>query len=392
MDSPDDNFSFDFFDEDPAPVEPVQGLRGRLPQRRSRRGSGPPRAPVPAASLLRLVALVFFVVFLLLVFVLLITSCAGQSRHAAYASYMREVNTIAQQSSADGAGTVSVLTTAGLTVPQMVGKLQSLAAAEQQNVQAAEGLSPPGRLRPENAALVQALQLRVLGIDGLAAAFQHAAATKSSASAEATALSGQAYRLLASDVVWDDLFQKPALTELSKDGVGGVNVPESSFLADPNLIVTPNEMALVVTRIVASATTKGSCAGLHGTNLVSVEALNGSGGKPQVLKAGKLNTVTTSSSLVFRVTIHDGGNFQEVQIKVQLTIGSPQQQGGPINRTSTVQLIDPGDDQSVLFGNLGQVPFDSQTTVTVNVASVCGETNLANNTASYNVIFSLPGA
>jgi len=388
MDSPDDNFSFDFFDEDPVPVEAPQGLRGRLP----RRGSGPPRTPVPLAGLLRLAALVFFVVFLVLVFVLLITSCAGQSRHAAYAGYMREVNTIAQQSSADGAGTVSVLTTAGLSVPAMVGKLQSLAAAEQQNVQAAESLSPPGRLRPENAALVQALQLRVLGIDGLATVFQRAAATKSPASAEATALSGQAYRLLASDVVWDDLFQKPALTELSKAGVSGVNVPESSFLADPNLIVTPREMALVVTRIIAAATTKGSCAGLHGTNLVSVEALNGSGGAPQILRAGKLNTVTTSSSLVFRVTIHDGGNFQEVQIKVQLTIGGPQQQGGPINRTSTVQLIDPGDDQSVLFGDLGQVPFDSQTTVTVNVAGVCGETNLANNTASYNVIFSLPGA
>ena len=388
MDSPDDNFSFDFFDEGPAPAEPAQGLRGRLPRRGGRR-PGPPR---PVAPLLRLAALVFFVTFLLLVFVLLITSCASQSRHGAYASYMGRVNTIAQQSSADGAGTVSVLTTAGLSVRQMVAKLESLAAAEQQNVQAAEGLSPPGHLRAENAALIQALQLRVLGIDGLATAFQQAAAAKSSASAEATALSGQAYRLLASDLVWDDLFQKPALSELGKEGVSGVNVPESSFLADPNLIVTPNEMALVVTRIVAGATTKGSCAGLHGTNLVSVEALNGSGGKPQILKAGTLNTVTTSSSLVFRVTIHDGGNFQEVQIKVQLTIGGPQDQNGPINRTATVQLIDPGDDQSALFGNLGQVPFDSQTTVTVNVASVCGETNTANNTASYNVIFSLPGA
>jgi hypothetical protein len=391
MDSPDDNFSFDFFDEDPGPAEAAQGLRGRLPRRPGRR-PGTPGPPRPVAPLLRLAALVFFVIFLLLVFVLLITSCAGQSRHAAYSGYMRDVNTIAAQSSADGAGTVSVLTTAGLSVNQMVSKLESLAADEQQNVQAAEGLSPPGRLRPENAALIQALQLRVLGIDGLAAAFQHAAAAKSSASEEALALSGQANRLLASDVVWDDLFQKPALSELSKEGVSGVNVPESSFLADPNLIVTPRAMALVVTRIVAGATTKGSCAGLHGTNLVSVEALNGSGGKPQILTAGKLNTVTTSSSLVFRVTIHDGGNFQEVQIKVQLTIGGPQEQGGPINRTGTVQLIDPGDDQSVLFGDLGQVPFDSQTTLTVNVASVCGETNLANNTASYNVIFSLPGA
>jgi hypothetical protein len=385
MEPPDDNFSFDFFAEPPPP--PAPRLRGRLPQR-GRRGS----SPRPLRPLLRLGALVFFVLFLLLVFALLVVSCAGQSRHGADAGYMDEVNTIAQQSTTDGSRTVSVLTTPGLSVTSMVEKLQGIASLEQQNVQAAESLSPPGRLRAANAAVIEALQLRVLGIDGLAAAFQHAAAIKSTPTAEATALSQQANRLLASDVVWDDLFQKPAVSLLSQEGVAGVNVPDSIFLANPNLIVTPREMALVVTRISAATTTKGSCSGLHGTNLVSVEALpNGSGGKPQTLQPGTLNTVTTSSSLVFRVTIHDGGNFQEVQIPVQLTIGRPVDQGGPITKTATVQLIDPADNQSVVFGQLGQVPFAAQTTVSVNVARVCGETNIANNHAEYNVIFSRPG-
>ena len=42
------------------------------------------------------------------------------------------------------------------------------------------------------------------------------------------------------------------------------------------------------------------------------------------------------------------------------------------------------------FSDLGSVPFASPTTVTVDVAKVPGEVNVANNHAEYNVIFSLP--
>jgi len=392
MDPPDDNFSFDFFDDEPPVGERAQGIRGRLPQRPRRGTAQPPSPPRQMAPLLRLLALVFFVIFLLLVFALLVNSCAGESRGSAYKNYMEQVNTIAQQSSADGLHAVSALTTPGLTVKRMVSTLGGIAATEQQNLQAAESLSPPGRLRAENADLVESLKLRVLGLQGLASVFEQDAAAKASAAQEALALSQQAYRLLASDIIWDDLFLKPATTRLTQDGVGGVNVPESHFLANPNLIVTPGEMALVVTRIIAGAPAKGTCTGLHGTDIVSVEALpNGAGGTPEILRTGTLNTVTTSSSLVFRVTIHDGGNFQEVQIPVQLIIGRPQSSGGPITRTTKVQLIDPNEDASVMFGDLGDVPFAAQTTVNVDVAAVCGETNLTNNHAQYNVIFSLPG-
>ncbi len=252
MDPPDDNYSFDFFADDPPPAS--QGLRGRLPQRARRGGGAPQGPPRQLAPLLRLLALVFVLILVVLVFALLVNSCAGESRHDAYAGYMEQVNSIALASSADGVHAVSALTTQGLTVPQMVSKLRSLAAAEQQNVQAARSLAAPGRLRGENADLIEALQLRVLGLDGLAGAFQQTIGAKTPASVEALALSRQAYRLLASDILWDDLFLKPAATQLSRDGVGGVNVPDSHFLGtDPNLIVTPKAMSLVVRRIVVGA-------------------------------------------------------------------------------------------------------------------------------------------
>jgi hypothetical protein len=384
-----DDTLFDFFEDEPAP-EPPTGLRGRFP-RRGGRGS-PPR---PVAPLLRLAALVLFVLFLVLVFALLIDSCAGESRHSAYATYMNDVNSIAQQSSANGTRAVGVLTMPGLTLSVMARRLQNIAAAEQQNLADAQNLAPPGRLRSENASLIQALQLRVAGLQGLAATLSAAAAGKAKPRIEARALSRQAYQLLASDIVWNDLFSQPAVRQLSADGVGGVTVPVSSFLGSTtttNLFVTPAAMSQVLKRVTAVTKSTGACSGLHGTSLVSVEALpGGKNGSSETLTTGTLNNITTTQSLLFRVTIQNTGDYQEVHIPVQLTIGRSAAYGGPITRTGTVQLIDPGQQASVYLGGNLNPTFAVQTTINVNVKGVPCETNLTDNSAQYNVIFALPG-
>ena len=390
---PDDDIEFDFFDEEPVTAEaPQSQSRVRLPRRRAREprdpGQGPPHTLTPV---IRLGALVFIGIFIVLVFSLLIASCAGQSKHDLYGNYMNKVATIATQSATDGRQTVTVLTSPGLDAAAFVKRLNNIAAAEQQNVVAAQKLSPPGKLRLEHGNLIQSLQLRVSGVNGLSKAFAKTIGSKSKTETEAVELSQQAYRLLASDIIWDDLFQTPSEQVLEDEGVHGVKVPSSHFLLAPDLIVSQHAMAQILQRIGSGGGGGGTPVGLHGTNVVSTAALpNGPGGTSEVLSEGTLNTVTTSSSLVFEVTIHNGGDSQEVQIPVTLTIARPQQQGGPITKTEKVQLIDPGTDQSVTFTDLGQVPFASQTTVSVDVAKVPGETNTSNNSASYQVIFSLP--
>jgi hypothetical protein len=387
MDPPDDDIQFDFFDDEPATAESPGRLRGGRIGRKSR---GPSQTPHQLKPVGRLLALVLCVIFLLLVFALLISSCAGESKKSTYGNYMNKVATIASQSSTDGANTVKALTTPGLGAAAIVKKLNAIAAQEAQNVAAAQGISPPGKLRGEHMNLIESLALRESGVKGLASGFQKTIGSKTKPSVEALELSQQAYRLLASDVVWDDLFKAPSENELDTQGVRGVTVPGSHFLAEPDLVITAHAMSQILDRISTSSST-ATPTGLHGTNIASVSALpNGTGGTATPLVAGQLNTVTTSSSLVFQVTVHNGGISQEVQIPVTLTIGRPASQGGPITKTEKVQLIDPGTDQTVTFSDLGSVPFASPTTVTVDVAKVPGEVNVANNHAEYNVIFSLP--
>jgi hypothetical protein len=382
MDPRDDDIEFDFFDEEPATTEAQSSQsRVRLPRRggRGRGASGPAGPPHGLTPLLRLLALIAILIAALVFFGLLIQSCASTSKKDAYRSYMTKVASIAQSSASDGAQVATDLTTPGVKVSDLAGKLDGVAAQERQNVTAAQRLDPPGRLRAEHEDLIEALQLRVSGVQGLADTFRQTATSK--ASTDAALLAAPAERLLASDVTWDDLFRGPATTQMKNDGISGVVAPESHFVTNQSLI-TEQSMVLVLQRLRGASTSGGTPTGIHGTNITETKVQPGG----QVLSVANENTVTATTDLAFVVTISDSGDSQEVGIKVTLTIQKPQ---GAIVKTQTVDLINPGQTKSVTFNNLGQVPFAQRTTVNIDVAPVPGEHNTANNKASYPVIFSL---
>jgi len=380
MDPRDDDIQFDFFDEEPATTE-AQSSQSRV--RLPRRGGRGPRVPAGPARgltpLLRLLALIAIIIAALVFFGLLVQSCASTSKHDAYKSYMEKVGAVAQSSASDGAQVATDLTTPGVKVTDLATKLDGVAEQERQNVAAAQRLNPPGQLRPQHEDLIQALQLRVSGVQGLADTFRQTASSK--ASTDAALLAAPAERLLASDVIWDDLFRGPATTQMKNDNINGVVAPESHFVTNQDLI-SERSMTLVLQRLRGASTSGGTPTGIHGTNIVETKVLPGG----QTLSQVNENTVTATTDLQFVVTIADSGDSQEVGIKVTLTIQKAQ---GAIVKTQTVDLINPGQTKSVTFKNLGQVPFAQRTTVNVDVAPVPGEHNTSNNKGTYPVIFSL---
>jgi hypothetical protein len=379
----DDDIEFDFFDE--------PETREDQPRRRGPRGprdneGGPPRRPVrPPAGftpLLRLAGLIAFAILIVVLLVLWVQSCQGASKRNSYRHYMEKVTAVAQNSNQTGQELGQLLTTPGLKEADLESKLTSFAQQEQQNVAQAKTLSPPGPLRAEHNALIEALQFRVSGLRGLTDAFRTTAGQKvSQAAAAGQLLATQAERLTASDVVWDDLFKARAVEVLRQEGIGGVAVPESRFLTNPDL-ASARSMVPVWQRI-HGATTGGTPGGVHGTGLEMVRAL------PQNQRLSPSpteNTVTASTDLAFEVTVKDTGDSQEVSIPVTLTIQrSPQN----IVKRATIDLINPGETKTVTFRNLGQPPFGIKTTIKVEVAPVPGEKTTANNSAEYPVVFSL---
>jgi hypothetical protein len=382
-----DDIEFDFFDE--------PETRENEPRRREpRRGGGgdggpeggPPRRSVrPPAGftpLLRLAGLIAFAILIVVLLVLWVQSCQGASKRNAYRHYMEKVTTIGASSEQTGKDFNALFTTPSLKEADVESKLTSFAQQEEQNTAQAKTLTPPGPLRLAHSHLIEALQFRVSGLRGLADAFRTTAGQKADkASSAGQLLATQAERLVASDVVWDDLFTAPATDVLRKEGIGGVAVPRSHFLSNPDLVSLSS--ATRIWQRLRGATTGGTAGGLHGTGLVSVKALP----RGQTLApAPTENTVTASTDLAFEVTVKDTGNSQEVSIPVTLTIQrSPQN----IVKKATIDLINPGESKKVVFRNLGQPPFGIKTTIKVDVQPVPGEKNTGNNSAEYPVVFSL---
>ena len=386
MSTREDDFEFDFFDE--PDEETITQRRGpvRAPQRPKgksrgpRRPSGPPSGLTPILRLVGLIALAILVVVLL---VFWIQGCQNDAKTKAYRDYMQQVSAVARASTQTGRTLNNTLVTPGIKQAELEQKLNGLAQQEQQNVARAQSLDPPGHLRDVHQQMIESLQLRVSGLRGLANAFQSTTKTTDTTKA-GTTLAEQSKRLLASDVVWDDLFQTPAEQILNEQGIHGVRVPRSHVVTNADL-TSAVTFADIVKRLRGASTggTGSTGSGLHGTGIESVTA------EPQglVLSRDQDNKVVASTSLRFEVAVKDTGENLETKIPVTLTI---QKQGAPIKQTKTIQVISPGQTKVVVFRNIDTTGvFGVKTTLKVDVTPVQNEARVDNNSYQYPVIFSL---
>lgn len=378
MSERDDNIEFDFFDDDQATQETAIGDRGG-----GRRGGPrrPLRAPTGITPLLRLIGLVAFAILIVVLLVFWVQSCRGASKREGYQGYMKDVTDVAESSDEIGRDLARLLTSPRVRQANLETSLSRLAARQRQVVRAAQRVDSPGRLRPQHEAVVEALQFRVSGLSGLEDAFRQTARSRD-AKAAGELLGAQGQRLLTSDVVWDDRFKVPAADELERQKIGGVPVPDSNFVSNQDLFGASG-IRQVWRRIHGGATTGGTPCKPRGTGIVSLRALP----QNEELSEDDVTTVIASTDLAFRATIEDTGCSQEVRVRVTLTIPkSPE----PIVLQRMIDIINPGQQKTVTFRNIGQPPFDFQSSVKLDVQPVSDqETNTSNNSAEYPVVFSL---
>jgi hypothetical protein len=366
---------FDFFEE-PATTEAARPERRPRRPRRGRRPPGPPSGLTPLVRLIGLISLAILVVVLL---VFWISSCRGEAKKDTYRSYMQDVDRIANESERIGTRLNTALTRPDIRQAELTRNLDGLAQQQVQLVDSAEALDEPGPLRNEHRHMVDALQFRVSGVRGIGDAFS---AQTRNATQAGDLLAAQARRLIASDVVWDDQFEDPAKSELRRQGIQGVSVPDSNFVQNPGL-ATSTVMTRVWERIRGGAGGATTSPGAHGHNLVSVKVLGGA-----TLSPTELNEIVATTDLSFQVVFENSGDSTETGVQVTLTI---QKSPEPIVRRQTVGITEEGQEKTVVFRNISNVPFVRRTTLQVEVNEVPGEQNLTNNTAEYPVIFSYPG-
>lgn len=368
---PESDIEFDFFDESPT-VE-GGGREAAPPRRRRKMPTRPPGGPTP--SFLRLGLLIAGAILLAVVLVLVVNNCRGNQKKAKYQDYMEAVNGPASESAQVGKELNQILTQPGIKLAELRSQLEGLRQQQAQIVANANGLDAPGPLREEQQSFVEAMQFRVNGLTGLSAAFGAVQGTPSTAvSGERLAM--QAQRLVASDVVYEDLFQQGSAAVMRKEGVTGVPVPDSAFVSNPDF-GSPTFWKQTVDRLTQSP----EAGGLHGNQITSVVVQPGN----QRLSTTDDNTVLVTDNLSFQVNVKNSGDSQETQVVVTFTI----QQNPVIKREQTISVISPGETKTVLFKGLPAPTFGAPVNVKVSVQPVPGETNKSNNSYEYPVIFSI---
>jgi hypothetical protein len=382
----DTDIDFDFFEEDEPPTQESSRTERLIPRRGPRGPQRPPSAPTNLTPLLRLVGLIAFAILIVVLLVFWVQSCQASSKEKTYKDYMAKVSEVAGSSQQIGKQLNQVLLAQGKKEAQIEQSITGLAHQEQLDVQRAQQITPPGTLRNEHSALIQALQYRVNGLNGLASAFAATAGSKDTTRGGAL-LAAQMQRLLASDVIYEDSFKAPSNQQLDRQGVTGTNasggplVPDSNFLQSPD-IVTPTAMTTVLGRIRGAATTP-STGGLRGTNIESVKVQPAG----TELSTSTQTKVVPTTNMTFQVAVKNSGDSQESNIPVTLRI--VQSSGGTIVKHATIDFISPGEVKTVSFGgDFSAITFASPATVKVEVQPVQGETNTSNNSADYPVIFS----
>ena len=367
------DIEFDFFDESPT-VESSQRAEGE-PRKRRRLPTRPP-APPGGPHLYRLGVLIAGAIVLAVILILVVNSCRKNQKVSAYESYVESVSTIAAQSEDLGKQLNTQLTTPGIRLEALRGDVEGLREQQEQILRRAQELEPPGPLLEQQEALVETMQFRVNGLDGLATALEQVAQT-SNADESGQLLASQAQRLVASDVVYADGFQSPTETVLEEQGVSNVPVPASKFVQNPEF-GSPTQWKQTVARLTQSP----QSGGLHGNGIQAVRVQPGG----QQLSPTEDNTIESSSELRFEVLVQNSGDSQETRVQVKLVI----QQDPLIEKQQVIDLINPGETKTVTFRDFGELSFATSTILKVTIEPVQGETNTSNNIAEYPVIFTFP--
>ena len=399
-----DDLGFDDLEEEPEPPPPrssrssrggsSRGGGGRRPPRgrsRSGRGGGGGGVSGGAAVLrqprARLALAIAFAAILILVIVLVVRDCQRSQLEDSYTSYLNDVSAIVATSAEQGKQLRQIMNNPrGENPPQLSQKIRALAGEASGLVDQAEDLDPPGALSTPQRALVRSLEYRVNGMTSLAENLPTLLQAKDQ-DTKALGIAEVMKRLLASDVIYTDEFVGPAKEALEKDDITGVEVPTGQpFLPNPALVNSEGAETLIPA-LQRSGPAQGggddqSGAGnLRGTSIVSTEALP----SETRLTPGTPQAVQASDQLKWRVTVENGGDFNETGIVVTASFFYPSDPQQVDEKQAQIDEIAPGQTTTVEIAGPTTPVFGEQGTLRIEVDAVSGETNTDNNAAEYPV-------
>jgi hypothetical protein len=326
----------------------------------------------------RLIAVVAGIAIVVLL-VLGVKGCLDARKERAFENYSRDLNALAsesQQLSAELFDSSNGLfeNPGNLTPLEFEAQIKNLRSQAEGLVTRAQGLDAPGELKPAQADLVLAFELRRDGLAAISNEISTAFADEGREEALANIAEDMQY-FVASDVLYRRA--RAEIEDVSADECPKCNdVPESQFLPD---ITWLDESTVAEALGQVSGQTTKATAGVHGLGLVT-------GGV--TLKPGDVTltpdgtvTATASDSESLDVQVENQGDSEETGVTVTVEID------GSEAGTGTIDTISAGE---IATANvpLDPAPQSGDTAdIHVSVEPVLGEQVADNNEADYTVTF-----
>lgn len=305
---------------------------------------------------------------LLILIVLGVKGCLDARANRALEDYARNVTQIVEETKQTSKSFFGKLEDPGnSSVTDFVDQVNADSSAMDTYRSRIEGLDTPGDMDRAQANLELVYQLRASAMSEIAAKMPTALGD-AGADKAVTGIAKQMQKLLAADVVYEQVVRPEVDGVLGDNGISDSDLPKDSFLPDEKWL---DETEIAEALGAVSGNTSGDVSGVHGTELVSVSA------NETELVEGAPATISAEEGVELEVSVLNSGEATENGVGIAVSFEGNTIKGEidelPVGETGTAVIP------------LTPTP-SGEVTLEVVVEPVPGENITENNEATYTLV------
>jgi hypothetical protein len=336
--------------------------------RRSSRRERSPRRPERQQIMLRRgLALVGGLILLILI-VLGIKGCLDARANRELSDYARNVTQIVEETQQTSKSFFERLEDPGsLSVTDFVDQVNADRSAVDTYATRIDDLGTPGDMSSAQSNLELAYELRASAMDEIADKMSTALGDAGAEKAT-EGIAKQMQKLLASDVIYEQVVRPEVDSVLASNGISGSDLPEGTFLPDDKWL---EESTVSDALAAVSGGSTSDVEGVHGTELAGV-VVNGT-----ELVEGAPSTIAGEEGVEVEVNVTNQGESTESGVTVAVTYEGTTVKG-------EIDELPAGEIGTALIP-LTPTP-SGEVTLEVEVEAVDGETITENNVGAYSLV------
>jgi hypothetical protein len=326
----------------------------------------------------------------LLVVILLylgIRGCQASQKEQSFKDYVRDASELVAESDQLSNNLFDLLGDPGNSEVDFTSNVNGAKVQAEQLVDRAKKTDVPDQLEGAQGNLVETLEFRRDGLDGIAR--EVAAGGGENGGDASKRIAAQMQFFLTSDVIYSQRFLPKLLGTIDDEDLDQ-DVPVPDTLRDPQAVAFLPDIvwlqpSTVSDRLAGVGAAGGgddeAAPGLHGTGLGSVTV------KPAgtALVEGSAAQIPFSDDVSFDIELANQGEHPEDGIVVSVEISGS---GDPIQLEETLDAINPGESKVVNVPLAETPPIGEPVDINVRIEPVAGEEKTDNNEASFTAIFS----